>query len=86
MNNRQLAQILRETLTLQEDLYDFCIECLERIYPDNHKRAKGLFEDGYNFREYNGCIQSLSTIDSHIRIEKKQLEDFKAKQDQLKGE
>jgi len=81
MNNRELKDFLKETLDMEKELYDFCIEALTKLYPEHHKQAISIFEESYNFYEYNGCIQSLCCIDSSLKRELKQREEMKEIQD-----
>lgn len=78
MNNRQLKDFLKESLDMEKELYDFCIQALTKLYPDNVQRAISLFEDSYNFYEYNSYLQSLCCIDSKIKQELKEIEEMKA--------
>ena len=79
MDNKELKKLLQDTLDLENELYDFCIECLNKIYGDNGSIAVREFKESYNFYDYNGCLQSLESIDSRVQKEIKFREERKAK-------
>ncbi len=81
MDNKKLKNLLRETLEIEDQLYDFCIECLNKIYGDNAKIAINQFEEGYNSYDWNGCIQSLDCIDSNVWEHLKIREENKIKEE-----
>lgn len=68
MDNKKLKNLLRETLEIEDQLYDFCIECLKKIYGENAHIAINDFEQGYNSYDWNGCIQSLVSVDAQVSI------------------
>lgn len=84
MKRKELNSFLIETMTLQNELYDFCIECLEHIYPDEMDQicVKSDFEEGIEAMEYNGCIQGLAIIRANNETRKEQ----RAKRQLEKGE
>lgn len=67
MNNRELKKLLADSFQLENELYDFCIECLNKIYGEKASYALNEFNESLDFREYNGCIQSLSCIDNRFK-------------------
>ena len=77
MNTRQLKDMLKESLDIEKELYDFCIEALTKIYGDKAKIAIHLFEESYQHYDYNGCLQSLFCIDSQFNKEVKRISDMK---------
>lgn len=74
MNNRTLKDMLIDSLQLEKDLYEFCIECLNHIYGDDAPIAIKRFEDSFNFYDYNGCLQSLCCIGSQTKKQKERME------------
>lgn len=79
MEIRQLKTMLEDQLSLERDLYDFCIECLKKIYGKDSSMAVHAFESNYNYREDYGCIKSLEQIDQHVKNRIKELEDLREK-------
>lgn len=71
MSEQDLKKVLMQCLQAESELYDFCIECLEKLYPDEHEATimKILFKDAYDSLEYNGCIQPLETLDRQLTNE-----------------
>jgi hypothetical protein len=71
MSEQDLKKVLITCLQSESELYDFCIECLEKIYPDEHQSTvmKILFKDAYDSIEYNGCLPSLETLHRNLENE-----------------
>lgn len=67
MTNKDLKRMLRETLQLEEEYYDFCVECLTEIFDQDSKLAITFFDDNLNDYENWGCIQSLQVIKHKIK-------------------
>lgn len=67
MDNKKLKNLLRETMEIEDELYDFCIECLKKIYGEDSQFAINAFEEGYNARDWNGCIQSFNSVDTQTQ-------------------
>lgn len=74
MKNKDLKQLLCDSFQMEKELYEFCIDCLKRIYGENATSIIYMFEEGVESFEYNGCIQSFNCIDSRY---KKQCEESK---------
>lgn len=75
MDTRTLKNLLKDQLEIEKELHEFCIECLKRIYGEHSGLAISHFNDGYNYFEENGCIQSLEYIDSQLKLaEERRLE------------
>lgn len=74
MNNRQLREVLKDSLSMEKELYDFCIEALTKLYPEDLEKAIVLFESSYDQFDYNGCLQSLEMIDKNIKKQTKKEE------------
>lgn len=66
MGNNELKKILCESLELERELHDFCIECLRKIYGKDADFVINEFEEGIYFRDYNGCIQSLDVLEARF--------------------
>lgn len=78
MSDRELKSVLMDSLTMEKELFEFCIECLTKIYGEHTEKAIALFKEGVDGIDYCGCIQSLRCIDSQLN---KQLENMKAYKD-----
>jgi hypothetical protein len=66
MKNKNLRNLLADSLQLESELYDFIVECLKKIYGEKADQAIHAFDEGLEFREWNGCIQSLGIINSRL--------------------
>ncbi len=66
MTNRELKNLLKDSLDMEQELYEFCLECIEKLYPEQKEYAKAVFEEGCEGYQYNGCIQPLHSIDLQI--------------------
>ena len=66
MDIKNLKNILKESIETELELYDFCIECIQKLYPDESSFAVSIFKEGYDYRDYNGGIQTFSCIASHV--------------------
>lgn len=84
MNQKDIKKLLKDTLNMEQELYDFCIECLNRIYGENAKLAINDFESGYDAYDWNGCIQSLSCIDNNVQKCLENIAENKAKKEKEK--
>jgi hypothetical protein len=78
MNDRPLKEMLKESIAMELQLYDFCIAALKRIYGDESDFALGEFEDSYNYNKEFGCLQALECIDANLANDKKEREKTKA--------
>ena len=76
---KHLKKLLRDQLLREEELYDFCIECLKKLYPEHSDRAIMIFDNSIDCFEFNGCIQSLNCVDSTLKEDLKQIEEYRAK-------
>ncbi len=70
MSTRELKKILADSIRMEQELYDFCIECLGKLYGEDAQEYINRFEEGLGFFEYNGCIQSLCCIESNIKTDR----------------
>lgn len=86
MNDRPLKKMLAESFKREEELYDFCIECLERIYEERAKNAINKFNDSLDFYEFNGCISSLRMIENSMKQDKDLMEGSKKMKEENKNE
>jgi hypothetical protein len=75
MSEKELKKVLADSLQREAELYDFCIECLKKIYGEEATRPIQIFDEGIDFADYNGCIQPLSCIEGQY---KKEIENRKA--------
>lgn len=73
-----MKKLLIETMRKEQDLYGFCIECLNKIYGEEAPTAIEKFEEGIDFFDLYGCIQSLSYIDRNIQKEAKEMREMRA--------
>jgi hypothetical protein len=67
MNSKELKKVLADSLALEKELYEFCVECLTRIYGENASFAINMFNESIDFHEYNCCISSLRYIDDKVK-------------------
>lgn len=68
MKNQELKKILVESFQLEENLVDFCKECINRIYKDQPKLCRYIlneFDDYEQSMDYNGCIQPLDCLEKN---------------------
>lgn len=78
MKDKELKTLLIKAYELESNLYDFCIECLNKIYGDDAKEAIFMFdEDIEEGMDWNGCLQSLSTFDHNLKMRLKDHEEMK---------
>jgi hypothetical protein len=85
MSARDLRKTLKETLEVQEELYEFIEECIKEIFPDDWRIAQGIFDDRYEYREFNGII-SLKYLKEERAKDRKIAENLKAKRDELNNQ
>lgn len=70
MNRKQINEFLAESIAIERELYEFCIDCLKAMYPEQQPFAIHLFEESINhFGDY-GCIQSLDCINKAVKHNK----------------
>lgn len=79
MNNRDMKKLLRDSIDMEQELYDFCVECLTKMYGENAPIAINSFEEGYDSYQYNGCIQPLCCVDKAVELSIKAKEEEKKK-------
>ena len=77
MINKELKKLLADCLNMESELYDFCVDCLKKIYGDRANQAIYMFEESVEMREPNGCIQSLEYIDNRINLGTKYTNEMK---------
>lgn len=80
MNSRELKKLLRDALEVEKELYDFCVECLTRIYGEKAPRAIQMFEENFDHFDDSCCIYSLEYIDKYLESEKLHHQEWLAKQ------
>lgn len=85
MNERDLKKMLGNSFAIESELYDFCIECLKKLYPDMESFAIHQFEQLYRCREDYGCLQSLEYIDTRIAENLKSRAEYAARGGAFKG-
>jgi hypothetical protein len=79
MNIREIKKLLSNEIEINDDFYDFCIECLKKIYGDNSNIAINDFNESLDAYQYNGCIQSLVAIDNNVKRILKEREEMSEK-------
>lgn len=67
MNNRELKKLLADTIKLEDELYNFCIACLVKIYGDDAELPIAYFKDGIDSFEDDGCIAGLCCIEAQVK-------------------
>jgi hypothetical protein len=73
MDNMTLKEILSEQFQIEKELYDFCIECIKKIYGKDNHLAVNEFQDSFNHRDYNGCFYTFEGLDYAVnRLQKKE--------------
>lgn len=73
MDNMTLKEILAEQFQIEKELYEFCVECIKKIYGEDNHLAVDEFQDSFNHRDYNGCFYDLEGLDFAIkRIQKEE--------------
>lgn len=78
MNTRELKKILKDNLEMETDLYDFCIDCLKKIYGDDSDIAISQFETNYEYSNDNGW-SDLSCVDRDVKDRLDHRKEYKRK-------
>jgi len=86
MSERELKKMLRKSFEMEEGLYDFCIECLKALYPEDSANMIIRFDVGVEEFEYNDFIPGLSYLDSQFRKDKQLSEERKKEYERFSGE
>lgn len=77
MKQKQMNEILIDTLKTQNEMYDFCIECIKELFKEDTAHWIYTFEQTIENLDYN-CL-SLSCMFSEREEMKKRVEAQKSK-------
>jgi hypothetical protein len=81
MNVRELKKVLAQSIEMEEELYDFCVECLKKIYSEDAREMIIRFNESIDSFEYHGCIQSLECLDNNLQKYKQKIQEQNKKRD-----
>lgn len=70
-NSRELKKVLADTLELEAELYNLCLECLKRIYGENGNVSVGTFEEYVEQYNIHRWVPNLHYFDNVINQSKK---------------
>lgn len=82
MSERELKKLLSKALTREEELLEFCEECLHKIYGEEARRLIYMFHEGIMNFEYNGSIQSLEALHNDHKRQKNHAYEMKKQREQ----
>lgn len=79
MGQKDLKKCLIDSLQMEQELYQFCVECLTILYGTHAKTAISLLSESIESYESNGFIANLSSLDKETQkfieiIEKRNIE------------
>lgn len=77
MRHIEQTKQLMNALQMQVELYDFCVECIKRLYPEDQDLMISYFDDGIEAYDWNCCIQTLRCLDANLQNHKKGMEKTK---------
>lgn len=80
MNTRELKKILKDNLEMESNLYDFCIDCLKKIYGEDSHIAIESFEKAYKYSDEFGW-EDLSCVDRDVQKFLDQRKEYQRKQE-----
>lgn len=78
MNTRQLKKFLVESLQEQDDYIEFCIDCLKKLYPNDHESIIPLFESFLESREEWGTV-TLQDLEERFQEENDKISKIRKK-------
>lgn len=71
---------------MQNELYEFCVDALKHIYPEDPDQCNALiyFEEGLSAREWNDNIQGFHVVKANVELARerrrqRELDELRAK-------
>lgn len=77
---QNLKACLKDALSREQELIDFCKEAIKEIFGDDAHEAQCMFDSFLEYFDDNGCIQGICCIKSNIENNKERSKKYREEQ------